>query len=135
MTEELDFTIEFNSPLSSEAEAALFDTADSRLRKLTKGHDDLVGAAVNIREPAKGESGYLYEATAVVYGRPEHVAATEKNEDIALALKGALDGVERQVRERREKLSKRWERPGRGPTMQEIQEVVNAEVPGDDQQV
>ncbi len=124
---ELDFTIEFNSPLMQEAEAELFDMADTRLRELTEGHQDLTGAAVNIREPAKGERGYLYEATVVVYSRPEHVAATEKGEDPAITLKDALDGVERQIRQRREKLTKKWEEPGKGPVSQEVLEVIAAE--------
>lgn len=118
--DELDFTIEFNSNLHQQAEAGLFATADDHLRALAKGHDDLTGAAINIREPAKGEKGYLFEATVVVYARPQHVSATEKNEDVQIALKGALDAVERQIRDRRAKLRRRWERPGNDPVTQEV---------------
>lgn len=124
---ELDFTIEFNSPFVQEAEADLFAMADTKLRQLTEGHRDMRGAAVNIREPAKGEKGFLYEATVVVYSRPEQVAATEKGKDPSIALKGALDGVERQIRQRREKLSKRWEEPGKGGVDQEAMEILMAE--------
>jgi ribosome-associated translation inhibitor RaiA len=124
---ELDFTLEFNSPLRPENEAELFAKADTQLRQLTEGHQDMIGAAINIREPAKGESGYLYEATVVVYSRPDHVAATKKSEDVVVALKGALDGVERQIRERRDKLKKHWEQPGQGPVAQEIEEIMLAE--------
>jgi ribosome-associated translation inhibitor RaiA len=124
---DLDFTLEFNSPLQPEIEAELFAKADTQLRQLSQGHQDIIGAAISIREPAKGESSYLYEATVVVYGRPEHVAATKKSKEIGVALKGALDGVERQIRERRNKLKKHWEKPGQGPVAQEIEEIMFAE--------
>jgi hypothetical protein len=40
-----------------------------------------------------------------------------------MALKGALDAVERQVRKRREKLKERWKQPGNLPVEQEIVET------------
>jgi ribosome-associated translation inhibitor RaiA len=110
---ELDFTIEFKAEgLNEVTEADLFDEAYSRLQKLTEGHTDIVGAAVNITKPAQAETSFIYEATVVVYGRPDHTAGTEKGENPTIALKGALDAVERQVRSRREKLGKPWEQPG-----------------------
>lgn len=121
---ELDFTIEFNSEDVPEAtEEALFVEADSRLRELADGHSDLTGSAINIRHPAAA----VYEATVVVYGRPNQLSATEKNEDASTALKGALSALERQVRQRREKLRKTWERPGNHPVEQEVLEVMLAE--------
>lgn len=121
---ELDFTIEFNSEdLYDTAEESLFLEADGRLRQLADGHSDLRGAAVNIRRPGPA----LYEATVVVYGRPENLSATEKHEDPTTALKGALSAMERQVRQRREKLKKSWEQPGNDPVSQEVLEVMLAE--------
>lgn len=121
---ELDFTIEFDSEdLSETVEAALFQEVDERLRELADGHTDLIGSAVNIRHPAPA----LYEATVVVYGRPDHLAATEKKENAATALQGALRAIERQVRQRREKLRKTWEQPGNHPVEQEVMEVILAE--------
>lgn len=130
--DELDFTIEFNSNLNDQAEADLFDEADRSLRKLTRGHSDITGAAINIRQPAYGEKGYLFEATVVVYARPEQISATKKDEDPMIALKNALSAAERQVRNRREKLSKRWERPGNDPVSQEVlqAEAGNVPIPG-----
>ena len=124
---ELDFTIEFNSNLNQNAEAPLFTEADDRLRSLAENHDDITGAAINVRAPAKGDSAYLYEVTVVAYSRPEHVAASEKHEDPMIAMKGALSAVERQIRERREKLKKRWEQPGNKPVNQEMIETAAAE--------
>jgi ribosome-associated translation inhibitor RaiA len=124
---ELDFTIEFNSEnLSENAQAELFAEADRRLRKLADGHTDLTGAAINVRQPAKGQTAYLHEATVVVYCRPENVAATEKKENPMPALKGALSAVERQVREKRTRLKKHWERPGNHPVEQEVTELLAA---------
>jgi ribosome-associated translation inhibitor RaiA len=132
MMNELEFTIEFNSPLDNSAEVPLLDEAAERLRDLAKGHTDVTGAAINIRRPAKGKSGYLYEATVAVYVRPEQVSATEKNEDPLIALKGALTAAERQIRKRRDKLRKHWELPGNHPVEQEMMELLMAEVEDED---
>lgn len=124
----LDFTLELTSEhLPEEAEYALFVEAETRLRKLADGHTDLVGAAINIQRVRFGETAVLHEVTVVVYSRPDHVAATEKDTDPRRALRGALDAVERQVRDRREKLKKRWEQPGNLPVEQEIETIQAAQ--------
>jgi len=124
---ELDFTIEFDSEnLTETTEAELFTEADRRLRNLAEGHTDLTGAAINMRQPAKSQTAYLHEATVVVYCRPENIAATEKKDNPMPALKGALSAVERQVREKRAKLKKHWERPGNHPIEQEVAELLAA---------
>ncbi len=122
-----DFHIELNSSLNDEAEARLLEEAETRLLKLANGHQDIIGAAINIRRPAKGATDYLFEATVVVYSRPENVSATEKRNDHTAALKGALSAIERQVRERRAKLRRTWERPGNDPVSQEVLETELAE--------
>ena len=76
---------------------------------------------------AKGESSYQYEATVVVYARPENIAATEKEDNPTTALKGALSAVERQVRQKRDKLGKPWQRPGNDPIATEIDEIARSE--------
>jgi hypothetical protein len=43
--------------------------------------------------------------------RPEDVVAVEKGKAAEVALKGALDAVERQVRQRRDKLRQPWKQP------------------------
>lgn len=124
---ETDFHIDFNSNLNEEAEALLLEEAETRLLKLANGHQDMVGAAITIRRPAKGATDYLFEATVVVYSRPDNIAATEKRGDHTAALKGALSAIERQVRERRAKLRNTWERPGNDPVTQEVLETELAE--------
>jgi ribosome-associated translation inhibitor RaiA len=113
---ELDFTLELNSEhLPKEIEYDLFTEAEGQLKKLAAGHKDLIGAAVNIRRPAHGQTTPLHEVTVVVYSRPDHVAATKKEADPQMALRNALAVVERQIRDRREKLKKHWEQPGSQP--------------------
>lgn len=125
---ELDFTLELTSEhLPKEAEYALYVEAETRLRKLAAGHTDLIGAAINIQRARVAETDTLHEVTVVGYGRPDHVAATEKDTDPGQALRRALDAVARQVRSRREKLKKRWEQPGNLPVEQEIQEILAAQ--------
>jgi ribosome-associated translation inhibitor RaiA len=121
---ELDFTLELNSDdLAKKVEYDLFTEAEIRLKKLASDHSDMTGAAINIRHPAPGE----YETTIVVYSRPDTIAVTQKEANPHLALHEALTVVTRQIRERREKLKKRWEQPGNLPIEQEITEVVAAE--------
>lgn len=129
MTELLDFTIEFNSGdvLSDRLEHDMFLEADQRLRELAGDHDDLRGAAVNVRTAAHGETTPLHEVTVVVYARPEHIAATEKHFEPVVALNGALSAVERQVREKRDRLGQSWEEPDKGRAATEIIETTAAE--------
>jgi ribosome-associated translation inhibitor RaiA len=122
--DELDFTLELNSDtLPAETEGALFGEAESRLLELAEGHDDMRGAAINIRRAAHGETPHLYEVTVVVYARPKQIAATEKKATPHEGLNDALEAVERQIREKREKLGRPWERPGKGPIDQEVTAV------------
>ena len=87
IVQELDFTIELNAEgLSDRLESEMFAEADSRLRELAGDHDDLTGAAINIRRPAKTETSFLYEVTVVVYSRLEEIVATTKEADPRLAL-------------------------------------------------
>jgi ribosome-associated translation inhibitor RaiA len=110
----LDFTFEFHTEipnLRDEFEAELRAEAEHRLLALVEGHTDLIGASVVLEQPARAESSFIYQARVVVYGRPDHVAAVEKDNTLESTLRGAIDAVERQVRERREKLAKRWKQP------------------------
>jgi hypothetical protein len=109
--EELDFTFEFHAEipeLGDALEDELREEAGGQLDALARGHTDLVGASVVLEQPAHAESSYLYQARVVVYGRPEHMAAVEKDNTLEGALRGALSAVERQVRERRERLGEPW---------------------------
>jgi ribosome-associated translation inhibitor RaiA len=103
-----DFDYEFHSEVDQPLDE-LKAEVEARLRKLADGHTDMIGATVSIDEPAENRSTpFVYRARIVAYVRPEDVAATEQADTVEGALKGALQALERQVRERRAKLRERW---------------------------
>ena len=98
------FPIEFNNEIDDvkKSENKHYTLAVDRLSKLAEGHNDISGGVVNFKQPAKGhQTAYIYEVTIVVYMGSDNIAATEKGEHFQSTLDGALDAVERQVRERR----------------------------------
>jgi len=100
-----NFPIEFNNEVDDvkKSENEFYTLAVKRLNKLAEGHTDISGAVVNFKQPAQGrETAHIYEVTIVVYMGSENIAATEKSEQFRATLDGALDAVERQVREHRE---------------------------------
>jgi ribosome-associated translation inhibitor RaiA len=107
MSEERDFPIVVHSEadLPERTEADLIRLSEESLRELAKGHQDIIGATVNVKQPAKGrETSYIYETTVTLNIRPENIAATEKSDVLVSSLTGALAAVERQVRKQRQKL-------------------------------
>ena len=102
--EAVNFPIEFNNELDDvkKSENESYTLAVDRLSKLAEGHNDISGGVVNFKQPSQGrQTSYIYEVTIVVYMGSENVAATEQGENFQSTLDGALDAVERQVRERR----------------------------------
>ena len=99
-----NFPIEFNNEIDDvkKSENEFYTLAVDRLSKLAEGHNDISGGVVNLKQPAQGHQiSHIYEVTIVVYMGSDHIAATEKGEQFQSTLNGALDAVERQVRERR----------------------------------
>jgi ribosome-associated translation inhibitor RaiA len=99
------FPIEFNNEIDDvkKSENKHYTLAVNRLSKLAEGHNDISGGVVNLKQPAKGhQTAYIYEVTIIVYMGSDNIAATEKGENFQSTLDGALDAVERQVRELRE---------------------------------
>ncbi|MFN2167704.1 MAG: HPF/RaiA family ribosome-associated protein [Anaerolineae bacterium] len=99
----LDFHVDFyseveNMPVDLEVEA------NERLAALAKGHKDMIGASVGLDEVTGEETPHAYEARVVAYIKPDNIAATEQSEALEAALENALDALERQVREHRERL-------------------------------
>ncbi|HET9907743.1 MAG TPA: HPF/RaiA family ribosome-associated protein [Anaerolineales bacterium] len=102
--DEDNFPIEFNNEIDDvkKSENEYYTLAVDRLSKLAEGHNDISGGVVNLKQPAQGhQTPYIYEVTIVVYRGSDHIAATEKGEQFESTLDGALDAVERQVRESR----------------------------------
>jgi ribosome-associated translation inhibitor RaiA len=99
-----NFPIEFNNEIDDvkKSENEFYNLAVDRINKLAEGHNDISGAVVNLKQPAKEhQTSYMSEVTIVVYMGSDHIAATEKGEQFQATLDGALDAVERQVHERR----------------------------------
>lgn len=102
--DKLNFPIEFNNEIDDvkKSENEFYTLAVDRLSKLAEGNNDISGAIVNLKQPAKEhQTAYINEVTIVVYMGSEHIAATEKGEQFEATLDGSLDAIERQVRERR----------------------------------
>jgi ribosome-associated translation inhibitor RaiA len=98
------FPIEFNNEIDDvkKSENEFYTLAVNRLSKLAEDHNDISGAMVNFKQPAKEhKTAYIYEITIVVYMGSENIAATEKGEHFESALNGALNAVEHQVCENR----------------------------------
>jgi ribosome-associated translation inhibitor RaiA len=116
MTEEkFNFEFEFQSKLGDigELEDKLYNEADSRLRKLTKGHTDITGASIILEPVVQGtQTSYLIRARVIAYTRPDYINGEEEADTALAALKGALSAVERQVRDKRDKLRETWKQPG-----------------------
>lgn len=109
----VDFSFEFRNevPLPENVKAKLRSEAEGQIRSLAEGHTDVIGASVATEELTGSTTPHRYEVRVVVYMRPEHVAAVEKQETVEGALNGALSAVERQVREARNKLREPWKQP------------------------
>ncbi len=96
-----DFPIEFYNEVNENKD--LYIEAEDRLRKLAKGNTDIVGASITLRKPDAANDTQV-EATVTAYTRPEYTVASAVARQPEAALKGALDAVERQVRDKRERL-------------------------------
>jgi ribosome-associated translation inhibitor RaiA len=99
-----DMPIELKTDIT-DSDIDYYVMIENRLKELAEGHTDITGAAATLEQPAKGrETPYIFEASIVVYVRPNDVSATEKANDPQQALKSALDATERQIREQRNRL-------------------------------
>jgi hypothetical protein len=105
-----NFEFEFYTEVPDQRDI-LKNEAQARLRDLAWGHMDMIGASVSMEELTQAETPHVYQARIVAYIKPDNVVASEKDDTAPGALKGALDAVERQVRELRAKLSAPWKRP------------------------
>lgn len=106
----LDFSIEYHSK-SDQITDELAELASTRLRNLRGDHTDMISASVTIEPATQAETPHDIQAQVVVHMRPERVVASHDGDSNTAALKGALDAVERQVREQRRKFKEHWKRP------------------------
>lgn len=85
-------------------ENGLIDEAEDRLRALGENQTDMIGASLSIEELTGEETPHFFQARVVAYLRPENVTGLEKADTIEVAVRGAVDAVERQIQKRRAKL-------------------------------
>lgn len=105
-----DFYVDYDSEVDDFTDE-LKAEVEERLRDLAGEDTDIVGAAVAVTAPGRGvEDAFLYQARVVVYARPADIAAVKQDESVQVALRDAVDAIERQVREKRAKLGEPWKR-------------------------
>jgi ribosome-associated translation inhibitor RaiA len=106
--------IEFNQEVPSFPQE-LRRQIERSLENLAKDHKDVTGASITLSQPAHGGTPYLFRASIVVYMRPENVYAEHKSETLEVAVRDALEAIERQVREERKKRGEPWKRHDLNP--------------------
>ncbi len=86
------------------------DKIHGRLEKMEDGHHDITGAFLSVKQMSGKPTVNVYEATFVLYHKPENITASEKSEDIPEAIAGAVASVERQLRKARSAIRDRRKR-------------------------
>lgn len=105
MTEEKKFPFDFEFYNETELpDAELFDLAYAKITDLARGHTDVTGASVSLKELSSDETPHAYQAIVTLYVRPNNIAAKEVQPAALDALQLSLDATIDQVREKREKL-------------------------------
>lgn len=92
-------TIEFTDAVKAKV--------DARLRKLASGHRDISGASVAINIISGANRHQEYRARVVLYHRPSNVVAIRKDATVSNAVLEAVEAIERQVRDQRERMRER----------------------------
>ena len=101
-----DFYIDYNIEVSGVGDEFKRET-EQRLRELAASHSDIVGAAVALEKVADTQTYDVHRVRIVVYKRPQDIAVIKQEPDPMVALREALDTLEEQVRESREKLAQK----------------------------
>jgi ribosome-associated translation inhibitor RaiA len=99
-----DFYVDYNIEVSDVDEEFKRET-EQRLTALASDHSDVVGAAVALEKVADTQSYDVFRVRILLYKRPQDIVVTKQDADPRVALRDALDALEKQVRSSREKLS------------------------------
>lgn len=83
------------------------DAIETRIHKLARGHRDIAGASVAIECVSGTNKHAEYKARLVVYCKPANIAASRTQPSFRSAVSEALEAVERQIREQRERMRDR----------------------------
>lgn len=107
----LDFHIDYYNEINEDE--TLFTEAENRIGALADNHTDIIGAMVKLTPQAAGRTtSYANEVTIRIFIRGDDIVVNEQADQPQLALKAALDKIERQVREHRNKLRQSSRRGG-----------------------
>lgn len=83
------------------------DSIEARIHKLARGHRDISGASVAVERISGTKKHAEYKARLVVYCRPANIAASRTHVLVRSAVSEALEAIERQIREQRERMRDR----------------------------
>ncbi len=106
-----DFYVDFNLE-TDDVDEQFTREANQRLRALASEDSDIVGTAVHLEEVVVAETPYRYQVTVTVYMRPDTIAVSEKAPAPLIALKNAMDSIERIIHDTREMLGSASFQPG-----------------------
>jgi ribosome-associated translation inhibitor RaiA len=101
-----DFYIDYNIVVAGMGDEFKRET-ERRLGELALDHSDVVGAAVSLEKVADTQTYDVHRVRIVVYKRPQDVVVVKQDPDPMLALREALDTIEKQVRSKRDRLAQR----------------------------
>lgn len=101
-----DFYIDYNIEVSDVGDEFKRET-EQRLRELSSTSSDMVGAAVALEKVADTTTYDVHRVRIIVYKRPQDIVVTKQDPDPMVALRDALDTLEEQVRESRDKMAQR----------------------------
>ncbi len=99
-----DFYVDYNVEVSEVGDEFKREI-EQRVRELAADHSDIIGAAVAVEKTVDTQSYDLYRVRILVYKRPKDIVVSKQDADPRVALRDALDTLERLVRESREKLA------------------------------
>ena len=83
------------------------DAIDSRIYRLAHGYRNISGASVALECVSGSNKRAEYKIRVVVYCKPTNIAASRTQDSDRLAVSEALEAIERQVREQRERMRDR----------------------------
>jgi ribosome-associated translation inhibitor RaiA len=99
-----EFYIDYNIEVSDVGENFNREV-EQRLTELVSDHSDMIGAAVALEKVADTTTYDVYRVRILLHKRPQDIVVTKQDADPMVALRDALDVLEKQVRTSREKLS------------------------------
>jgi ribosomal subunit interface protein len=96
MTVPIEFHLD-NIKISEQLSSKVRDHID----EWSRGHHDISKVYVSLKQLSGKKTVHVYEAKIVLYHRPGNLVASQKSTVIPNALTGAIQAIERQLREHR----------------------------------